>query len=324
MRGERLSRHWRIIQLLTKRRAGIRAAELESEFEASGRTLYRDLQVLQAAGFPLYTEQEGRESRWKLLDTFSNNIPIFFSPDELMALEVARGLLQPLTGTIVEKAAKSAFDKIRATLPDGVCEFLDGFRGSFGTAPGPVHDYGQMAAVVAALQEALKDRRTVQFGYHAFSTGEDSRREVDPYGLYFHAGTLYLVGHCHLRGELRLFTVDRIHKLTTSDARFERPDDFALDKFMGSAFGAFVGKTQQVRLRFAPGAARYVRERVWHASQKISLLSNGACRLELSIPISGEIESWILSWGADCQVEAPKALRQRICAAHRAACKANV
>ena len=50
------------------------------------RTLYRDLEALQAAGSPIYTERiEGKKLR-SLLDTMKHQIPVPFSLPELMAL----------------------------------------------------------------------------------------------------------------------------------------------------------------------------------------------------------------------------------------------
>ena len=317
MRGDQLGRQWKLLQILFKRRQGARAEELAAALDTPKRNVYRDLEALQAGGFPLFNDPAGRESYWKVTDTFRQTTPVPFAPQELMALEVARKLLKPLTGTVFQDAIEAAFAKIRATLTDGVVEFLDRYRGHFSTAAGPFHDYSQLAKEVQTLHAGLNQQRAVSFAYHAFSTGEDARRTVDPYGLYHHAGTLYLVAHCHLRSELRLFTVDRVHDANLTDQHFECPPDFDLQAFMASAFGAFVGDAEQVSLRFAPGAARYVRERIWHPSQTITDTPDGGCELAFEIPVSGEIEAWILSWAGDCEVLSPPRLRKRIQERHQ-------
>ena len=56
-RGEQLSRQWRIIQLLINSHSGRSAAELSQSLNCHRRTVYRDLEALQQAGFPLYNEQ---------------------------------------------------------------------------------------------------------------------------------------------------------------------------------------------------------------------------------------------------------------------------
>jgi predicted DNA-binding transcriptional regulator YafY len=51
-RGHQLARQWKIIQTLITSRKGKSAAELAIEIECHPRTLYRDIEALQAAGFP--------------------------------------------------------------------------------------------------------------------------------------------------------------------------------------------------------------------------------------------------------------------------------
>ena len=52
-RGEQLARQWKIIQTLISSRMGKSATDLAEGLECGWRTVYRDLEALQAAGFPL-------------------------------------------------------------------------------------------------------------------------------------------------------------------------------------------------------------------------------------------------------------------------------
>ena len=85
-RGDQLSRQWKIIQTLISSRMGKSAADLAEELECHPRTVYRDLEALQATGFPIYTERFEGKNLWFLLDTVKHLIPIPFSLPELMAL----------------------------------------------------------------------------------------------------------------------------------------------------------------------------------------------------------------------------------------------
>jgi predicted DNA-binding transcriptional regulator YafY len=75
-RGDQLARQWKIIQTLITSRRGKSAAELAEGLECHPRTLYRDLEALQVAGFPIYTEKVEGKNLWSLLDTLKHNIPI--------------------------------------------------------------------------------------------------------------------------------------------------------------------------------------------------------------------------------------------------------
>jgi len=60
------------------------------------------------------------------------------------------------------------------------------------------------------LTQAIAKRRTVQMRYYSASRLRTTRREVDPYRLWYASGGLYLVGYCHWRKEPRMFAVERM------------------------------------------------------------------------------------------------------------------
>ena len=75
MRGDQLSRQWRVIRAIEASHNGLTVAEIAKREETGIRSIYRDLEALQAAGFPLYTERVERGNRWAFIDTFKFKIP---------------------------------------------------------------------------------------------------------------------------------------------------------------------------------------------------------------------------------------------------------
>ena len=51
-RGDQLARQWRIIQTLVTSKHGKTVGDLVKEEDCHPRTIYRDLEALQEAGFP--------------------------------------------------------------------------------------------------------------------------------------------------------------------------------------------------------------------------------------------------------------------------------
>ena len=60
-RRQQLERTWRLLVALDGS-AGASASELARRLGVSLRTVYRDLEALQAVDFPLYTDKTGREA----------------------------------------------------------------------------------------------------------------------------------------------------------------------------------------------------------------------------------------------------------------------
>ena len=100
--------------------------------------------------------------------------------------------------------------------------------------------------------------------------------------------------------------------LNLTDERFTLPKGFNLDEFMRHSFKVMHDELYTVRVRISSGWARWVGEKIWHESQKITKLPNGS--LEMTFRVAGldEIERWILSLGPECQVLEPKKLKEMV------------
>jgi predicted DNA-binding transcriptional regulator YafY len=144
------------------------------------------------------------------------------------------------------------------------------------------------------------------------SRKKKTRRRVAPYKIWFFDGTFYLIGNCGLREDIRIFAMDRIKNLELTHESFEMPEDFNVDEFMKSSFGVFHGEPVRVRVWFAADIAEYIREKIWHESQNIESLSDGAIIFEAEVAGIAEIKFWILKWGAKARVIEPESLREAI------------
>ena len=69
---------------------------------------------------------------------------------------------------------------------------------------------------------------------------------------------------------------------------------------------------RRVELEFAARVAPYVKERRWHASQKIKAQPDGALRLSLRVCDDWSLRSWILGFGPFVRVLSPSKLAEEI------------
>lgn len=311
MRGDQLSRQWKLIQLLAKARYGIGAEALADELACTRRTVYRDLDALMFAGFPITSEKRDGRAFYRVIEGFKlGDTP--FTPDELLALGFSEDLLRSLEGTVFHDSIQSALAKIRASLGPELADFLARLRESFRVLPGPHKNYADFADVIRTLNEAVLEHRTVRMKYTTARTGETRARDFDPYRVWYRSGGLYAIGHDHKSGELRTFAVDRIKAPELTKARFKIPDDFDFEARSASAFGVVVEPPERVRIRFAARRALYVREHDWHPSQKIERLADGSIELAMDVGPGDELASWALSFGADAEVLEPASLRAQV------------
>lgn len=311
-RGDQLARQWKIIQALIASRRGRSVPELAGMVEAAVRTVYRDLEALQVAGFPVTTERDGHRMVWSLIDPARHTMPIPLSLPELTALYFGRSLAGVLKGTVFHDALESLFAKIKALLPADMLDLLDRSQEGLAVAVAPAKAHEPYRAMIDLVGQAIRQRRRLELVYRAMHGRADTRRRVAPYKLLFFEGSFYVLGHCGLRQDIRVFALDRIRKIDLTDEPFEVPEGLSIEDFLKSSFGVFHGPLTRVKIRFAKQIAGYITEKVWHPSQKVSPRADGSVIFEVDVAGTEEIKHWVLKWGARAEVLEPLALREEI------------
>jgi len=314
-RNDQVTRQWQLLRQLE----GARGATIEELAESlpddvpkHPRTIRRDLAALESAGFPLLTERVEGQVRWKLMDGFRRIPALAFSPTELMALIFSRDLLTPLEGTDIKAALDSALNKATAALPPHGHAYVRQLQGFFSVGLGPHKVYRHHQDTIDRITQAITQFRSLQMRYYSASRNATTRREVDPYRLWYAAGALYLIAYCRWRREVRLFAVDRIRSLAITDHPYQMPLGFDVEAYVQDALVVMSGKPVTVELLFSKSAAPWVKDRLWHPSQTLTPLKGGRLNMTLSVADSPELVGWILSFGGQVQVLTPTALAERV------------
>jgi predicted DNA-binding transcriptional regulator YafY len=308
MRGDQLARQWQLIQHLARSRAGVGLDTLVEELGCVRRTVYRDLDALMFAGFPVLSEKRDGKVYYRFLDSFQiGDVP--FTTDEILALAFGEDLLRSLEGTVFHDSIRSALAKIRAGLGEDLVRYLDQLGERFRVMPGPHKQYAESKESIQILNDAVLESRSVDVLYHTGSTGKQARRRLDPYRVWYRSGGLYVIGHDHRSGEVRTFAVDRIRAIDITETRFKIPEDFDFDAYTASSFGVVAEEPSDVEIHFSKSWSPYVSERSWHPSQVLRPLAQGRVALALQVGETPELVSWILSFGAGAEVVAPASLR---------------
>ncbi len=142
MRGDQLARQWRLIQRLARSRYGVGLDDLAEDLGCVRRTVYRDLDALMFAGFPVVSEKRDGRVLYRFLETFQvGDTP--FTADEVLALAFGEDLLRILEGTVFHDSIRSALRKIRASLGPELSEYLARLGESFRVLPGPHKRYAR-------------------------------------------------------------------------------------------------------------------------------------------------------------------------------------
>jgi len=311
-RGDQLGRQWKIIRRLIAAKQGKSVKDLAADLDCHPRTVYRDLEALQVAGFPVYNERVGNKSLWALFDSAKHLIPVPFNVTELMALYFSRDMLKTLKETIFYDALESLFQKVKTTLPPEYLHYLAQFEDSLKVGLKPYKNYAQHGEVINRVNQAVVNRLYLDIIYYTMNRKKMTRRTVAPYKIWFFDGTFYMLAFCQLRQGIRLFALDRVKSLETREDHFDMPKDFDVDALLQSSFGAFLGETVDVVIWFSADIAGYIEEKVWHASQEIDKQDDGSILFRIKVAGTDEIKFWVMTWGAKAKVLEPLSLRDEI------------
>ncbi len=318
MRGEAFTRQLRLLQLLETRGAGLELGEAAEELQTGRRTVYRDFEVLQDAGFPLLSEKEGSRARWRMMEGYRHRLQLSLSWSEVLALSTGAELMKGLSGTMFHEGAVSALEKIRATLPKALAERVRAGEKGVSTTRGG-HDYSTRTAMLAAVVLAVQQRRTLVVRYRSRSKrAKPASRKLDPYHLRVTDQGLYVIGHCHRSRSAKTFLLDRFVEVRESGESFTVTPGFAAEDFLAGSYGMWGGKRRTVSFTVSPELGQLYLEKKIHPSQLAQQGAHGV-DVTLEVAISPPLIAHLAGLGPALTRVQPAELRDAVVKLHREA-----
>jgi proteasome accessory factor B len=312
-RNAEVIRQWSILRDLEASRR-LTIDDLAARTGVTTRTIRRDLEALQTAGFPLFDETHEGKKYWTLENrAFKRLDDTGFTLAELSALYFSRTLVEALAATPFQRDVRGAFEKLAGALTPGMRAFLDRLPLIIQAKAEPAtHTAGARGKEISQLLDATLNHRRVTMRYHSFSSNREKAYLIEPYRVVFAQGALYVVAFVPEYKQQRTFAVDRIRALSVTEEKFE-PVEFEEDVFAHS-LGVHQGPPERIEILFDPQIAPYVKERVWHASQETKDEDDGSVRLTLHVSNDWSLRSWVLGFGSLARVLAPESLVRQIIA----------
>ena len=201
----------------------LQRSDLAARLEVGERSVRRYITMLQDLGVPV-TSERGRHGGYRLRPGFKLP-PLMFTDDEALALTLGLLAARQLGLAAAAPAVEGALAKIERVLPATLRARVQAVGDTivFDLPPSDAPPWGE---ALAGLSAAVSERRRVRLRYQSPAAETETEREVDPYGLVYRTGRWYMVGHCHLRRDLRVFRLDRVRTIARCDETFSRPADF--------------------------------------------------------------------------------------------------
>jgi predicted DNA-binding transcriptional regulator YafY len=282
-----INRLFEIIYILLDKKS-VTAKEFAEHFEVSVRTIYRDIDILSSAGIPIYTSQ-GKGGGISLLDDYILNKSVLSENEQneiLFALQSLTAAQKPGADPVLAKLSR-LFNKNQAN-------WIEVDLAPWGSSKTQTSEF-------TVLKEAILNQQRIQFEY-INSSGEKSRRYVEPVKLIFKVNAWYLQGFCLSRNTFRTFKISRMSKIETMQEHFDKrpePPEEAQEN-----------STQKwipiVLKGSAQGAYRILDE---FDENAITQESDGSYTVTAMLPESKWLIGYLLSFGTDIEVLEPAPIR---------------
>ena len=268
------------------------------------RQIQRDLRTLEGEQI-LDCEQTGREKFWSLRKEWKNVFPETYRGNQLLGLYVLKSYLTQFKGTIIGRDVGELIRKIEGSAGGDV--FLLSVE----------HTVGQMNTSRIPDEMLLKTVRIIQGGTWAsvtyFNHAEQKEKTypVFPCRLFTFNGELYLIGYNPKYKNYNALAVRNIRSLDALEIPPGDEDDvhtFDEERFTRERFGVFADAPVRVRLQIDREEQQFFTNRTWHPTQHFSTMENGDVMLEMNVPLSPELTTWILGWKHYVRVLEPQEL----------------
>jgi predicted DNA-binding transcriptional regulator YafY len=300
---EKLIRWFRIVYAI-QAKPGITAKELADKCEATERTIYRDLRTLDVL-VPLTNEGYGKG--YTFMGDFAV-YPLNWTEQEAMVFSllpsvVDQSKLPPGFDTAYDKVMASHF-KQKSRNKEIVQNIADIIQ--MGT---PAYKEDNPNFLFPLIQ-AILTQKTLKTVYHTQSRNELTERFMDPYYLVPRDQRFYLIGFCHLAGDVRTFRLSRFRDVHLTALIFDK-NHFNIKQYLKNTWSIERGEEQiHFKVKFSPKVARYIKEEELFVRPKMTDLKDGSLLFEVTVNHDREFLNWVYQYGPDAEILEPVSYRK--------------
>ena len=302
----------RLLQILEYLQSGRKyhTGELSEFVGVSKRTIFRDLKVLQDSGVQLLYD-DAEQGYWIPPSTFLP--PTDLTVNETRSLLLLGEKLGGGSGIPLQTSARDGALKLLANLPPQLRSQLSDLSDRVQISLKPMQPLADSQEHYQRVLEAIEKRRKIRLSYDSLAEKQQISTLVSPYQMLFQNRSWYVIGRSSLHKEVRTFHVGRIQSSIITNDSYEIPPRFTLKKYFGNAWRMIREEPEvEVIVRFKPLVAKNVSEVQWHSTQRLVWNPDGSLNFHAQVAGIREISWWILGYGDQAEVLAPRSLRELI------------
>ncbi|RUT27761.1 YafY family transcriptional regulator [Paenibacillus zeisoli] len=268
------------------------ASMLAEEFQVSQRTIYRDIDVICAAGFPVVSYQ-GIKGGYGMMDGYKMDRSLLGSYDVDSLITV----LSSLSSVFEDERVKGTIERLQTIGPEYEAPSLSVDLATHRIGPD----------VLPLLRTAIIQRNVIRFDY-INGQNERTTRGMEPLRLHFKYSNWYVYGYCRTRKDYREFKLSRMMNVFLSQDIFQPHQE--VPPMAGDSYSAWQDQVEDVVIRVRAEALAEVMDQFHHADKHFDPDGSMTMRIPVYKPLEARwLWAILLSFGSGAEVLEPSALR---------------
>lgn len=316
-----LYRQWLMLRLLPRAPSRVTASELADRlaldgFSVSKRSVERDLQALTDV-FPIACDDRSKPYGWSWAKDAPNLSLPGMTPVQALVLMMANEHLQGLLPAGLLEELQPLIRQARQTLD------IRGHHNGLSAWPNavaviqsgpPLAPPDVRPGVLREVHAAIVEKRRISMQYRARGKTTPKSYEISPIGLVQRSGVTYLAGTPRNAKEMRLFALHRIQEASRLAQRAMKADKTALGEARSMVASGFEDRGSiALVLEMEQRAADHLVESRLSDDQRIETSANdGWVVIRTTVRDTAQLRWWLLGYGENVEVLAPKSLRRWI------------
>ncbi len=192
----------------------VSAKALAEKNEVSVKTIQRDIETLNMAGIPVYSEK-GMKGGYGILDSYKLDTKLLSN----FEVGILNSMLDGLRAIYDNKELENLWEKFEYALDSS----SDIDQSKLTVDLSPWNQDETVAKKVNIISDAIKDKSIVKIEYYNLE-GVSSVRNIEPYEMKMKNGRWYVKAYCLNKSDFRNFKVNRIKEIEKTGQHFLKRD----------------------------------------------------------------------------------------------------
>ena len=168
-----------------------------------------------------------------------------------------------------------------------------------------------LEARYAAMAHCIANQLAIEMEYLSLSN-ELSKRTLHPYKLFMYNNAWFTLGFDEKSKDFRYFKLNRIEQFQITNQKFRIPLTYNERDFLDEFGMKQNGEWYPIKLKLTGKYAMLAKERIYGKNQILEAVDQQTTVLSVEMQNQEEILSFVLGFGANCEVLEPEWLREEI------------